>query len=295
MRRGPSGLYRAETWQLGCWLIKVLPARVSEWLARALGELYWFLNRQRRQTVENNLAPIFAEDPRHATAAASRELFRNFGRKLVDLWRYESGSAIDHLFWKWDGWEHFENAQRSGRGILLITPHLGNWELGAPLLAQRGIKLLVITLEEPRASLTRMRQASRLHWGIETVVIGHDPFAFVEVIRRLEDGATVAILVDRPTHSSGVEVSLFGRPFLASLAAAELARATGCVLLPVGLPLTRQGYRAEVLPEIPYKRTELASRPAREKLTQEIMRAFEPMIKQYASQWYHFVPIWPKR
>src|SRR5439155_54004 len=119
-------------------------------------------------------------------------------------------------------------AQSARRGILLLTPHLGNWEFGAPLLARRGVNLLVITLAEPTRRLTELRQASRARWGIETLVIGRDPFAFVEIIRRLESGAVVALLVDRPPETSAVMVELFGRKFAASIAAAELARASGC-------------------------------------------------------------------
>lgn len=126
------------------------------------------------------------------------------------------------------------------------------------------------------------------------MVIGENPFAFVEVIRRLEAGATIALLVDRPIPASAVTVTLFGRPFAASIAAAELARASGCALLPVYLPRADQGYSAHILPEIPYDRQALAKREARHQLTQEIMRVFEPVIKQYITQWYHFVPIWQR-
>jgi hypothetical protein len=47
------------------------------------------------------------------------------------------------------------------------------------------------------------------------------------------------------------------------------------------------------LPPIPYDRGSLRQREARHKLTQEIMRAFEPVIQQHLDQWYHFIPIWP--
>ena len=196
------------------------------------------------------------------------------------------------MFDELTGWEHFAAAQSTGRGVLLLTPHLGNWEFGAPLLAQRGVKLLVITLAEPHGRLTGIRQASRARWGIETVVIGHDPFAFVDIIRRLEAGATVALLMDRPPQESAVIVELFGRKFAASIAAAELARASGCVLLPVYLLRRDNGYTAHILPEIAYERAALREREARHTLTQEIMRAFEPAIRQHPDQWYHFVPIW---
>jgi lauroyl/myristoyl acyltransferase len=91
-----------------------------------------------------------------------------------------------------------------------------------------------------------------------------------------------------------VRVELFGRPFPASIAGAELARATGCVLLPVCLPRTRAGYAAHILPEVPYDRASLRSPGARQQLIQAIIRALEPAIREHLDQWYHFVSIWPR-
>jgi lauroyl/myristoyl acyltransferase len=81
---------------------------------------------------------------------------------------------------------------------------------------------------------------------------------------------------------------------LASVAAAELARASGCALLPVYLPRLEHGYSARMLPEIVYDRKALGARKGRIELTQQIMAVFEPVISAYLSQWYHFVPIWPE-
>jgi lauroyl/myristoyl acyltransferase len=289
---GPSSLYRASVWRWGYAAARMLPAWLLEPMSGILAAAYWRGQTPRRTVVIENLLPGTGGDLPRATAL-SRALFRQFALKLLDLWRLEAGLSIEHLFSDWQGWPHFQAARERGRGVLLLTPHLGNWELGAPLLAQRGVSLLVITLEEPEPGLTALRQASRARRGVETLVIGQDPFAFLEVIRRLEAGATVALLVDRPVPASAATVELFGRPFLASIAAAELARATGCTLLPVCLPRVGDTYRAEVLAPVEFDRLSLGSRPARQALTQQIMRAFQPVIQQYLAQWYHFVPIWP--
>lgn len=288
---GPSSLYRSGPWRWGQRAVKWLPRWAIAFLSRALAAIYWHLNPRRRRVVIENLLPAVGEDEAKA-ARAARELFRHFALKIADLWRYESGQSIDTLVSQFTGWEHFTSAQESGRGTLLLTLHLGNWELGAPLLAARGVKVSVITLSEPDPQLTELRQAARARWGIDTVVIGQDPFAFVEVIRLLDAGGTVALLMDRPPAPSATEVQLFGRPFAASIAASELARASGCVLLPVLMPRIGEGYRAEVLPAIPYERAALGSRRARAELTQQITGLFEPAIRRYLSQWYHFVPLW---
>lgn len=285
--------YRSALWRLGLAVAGNLPNGFSKCLCRTQASIYWYANPTRREVVIGNLMGALNED-RVKAIETSKKLLQQFAIKLNDLWRYESGFPIDDLFCELTGWEHFLAAENQKRGVLLITPHLGNWEFGAPLLASRGFKLLVVTLDEPDDQLTDLRKAARAKWGIETLVIGKDPFAFVEIIRRLEAGATIALLMDRPPANSAMTVQLFGKPFAASVAAAELARASGCVLLPVYLPRTENGYAAHILPDISYHRPALRSAEARTELTQEIINVFEQPIRQHLDQWYHFVPIWPK-
>jgi len=245
------------------------------------------------QVVLAQLSPSALRADRQAARVTTRELFQQFAVKLADLWRYESGLSIGNLFHDLTGWEHFQNAQARGRGVLFLTVHLGNWEFGAPLLTERGVKLQVITGPEPQPALTAVRQAARARWGIETLALGSDPFAAVEVIRRLEANGAVALLMDRPPAATATRIRLFGRPFDASISAAEFARASGCALLPVYLPRTQHGYTAHILPEIDYERPALREPGARLQLTQRILTAFEPAIRLHLNQWYHFVPIWP--
>jgi KDO2-lipid IV(A) lauroyltransferase len=287
----PSVLYGAALWRLGVSLARVAPERALKNLAAALGTSYARCAPRRREAVIDNLRPALNGDADEAERVAAK-LFQQFVGKLVDLWRFEAGIPVAEMFRELAGWENFLKAQQTGRGVLVVTPHLGNWEFGAPLLTKHGFKLHVITLVEPGHGLTELRQAARARWGIETLVIGRDPFAFVEIIRRLEAGATVALLIDRPPKTSAIEVELFGRPFSASIAAAELARATNCEILPVYLPRVKDGYAAHILPRIEYERTALRDRNARQQLTQQIISALEPAIRQHLEQWYHFVPVW---
>ncbi len=288
----PSSLYRTEVWLLGLLMGRLLPEKLCRRASRMLAMLYHQTQSGRREIVIQNLLPALNGE-RPAAARAARKLFEQFALKVTDLWRFESGVAVDEWPAEWSGWEIFSAAQARGRGVLLVTPHLGNWEFGGAYLAKHGHKLLVLTQAEPEQRLTQLRQNSRARRGIETFVVGEDAFAFVEIIKRLQDGATVALLVDRPPASTAVTVELFGRPFRASIAAAELARASGCAIIPTYVVREGNGYQAHLLPEIRYDRAAIGDRTSRIQLTQQILRAFEPAIRQYVEQWYHFVPIWP--
>ena len=292
--RKPSSLYSARIWSLGLMLIRRLPRTLTTALARALGRIYWHWAVERREVVIQNFLPVLKGD-RRAAVAAAKAMFTEFALKIADLWRFEGGVDVGGEKAGWRGWENFEPAHARGNGVLLVTPHLGNWEIGAPFFIARGISILVLTQPEPNPELTRMRQISRARRGVETLVVGEDAFAFIEIIRRLQAGSTVALLVDRPPPGTAVTVDLFGQPFSASIAAAELARASGCAIVPGLIVRSTTGYAATIMPEILYDRAAIGDRAARIRLTQEIMRVFEPAIRQHVEQWYHFVPVWPER
>ena len=290
--QGPSSLYRGSLWHAGQVVGRRAPVWFLTHLMRNLATGYAWSHPNRLRIVKQNIAPALADAPK-AVSAVARQLFRQFGQKLADLWRYESGLPIYNLFHDLVGWEHLVAAQARGNGVLLLTLHLGNWEFGAPLLTERGIQLQVITMAEPETQLNDLRQRARARWGVQTLTLGNHPFAAVEVLKKLNDNHCVALLVDRPPEATAMIVRLFERPFLASVSAAELARASGCALVPVLLPRTKNGYVARILPAIDYNRRALRAPSARTELTQRIVSAFEPSIRLYLNQWYHFVPIWP--
>ena len=289
---GPSHFYGAFIWRIGLTLGRFIPAPVFAFFARLIASIYWQLAVRRREIVIQNLLPVLND--RQLATRAARELFAEFMIKITDLWCYECGGALGRWQGDWNGWNHFATAHERGKGVLLVTPHLGNWEFGGEFLVQHGCKLIVLTQPEPDPRLTEMRQNSRRLRGIETLVVGDDMFAFVEIIRRLQEGATVALLVDRPPAPTAVSVELFGRSFLASKAVAELARASGSAIVPTYIVRQGDHYYANMLPEIVYDRAAIGNREARVHLTQEILRAFEPAIRQHLTQWFHFVPIWPE-
>jgi len=288
----PSSIYNARLWRMGLAASAAIPSGLLRAVAGAASAIYAKTKPARREVVINNLLPVLGDRERAEQAAA--RMFGNLGSKMVDVLRCEAGKPTRAMLAELVNADYVLDAQSRGQGTLIVTPHLGNWEFGGYILADRGIKLQVITLVEPGEGLTELRQSCRARSGIETIVIGENPFAIVEVIKGLQDGGTMALLIDRPPKSVATTVEFFGKPFVAAIAAAELARASGCLIAPVVIPRVKNGYRVELLPPIAYDRAALNERSARQQLTQNIMRTFEPSVREYADQWYHFVPIWPE-
>ncbi|MGB7769391.1 MAG: MMPL family transporter, partial [Verrucomicrobiia bacterium] len=289
----PFAFYRAGLWRLGLVIVRILPVGLVKEFAMVLAGFYWRFQRQRCEVVVRNFLPVFAGD-RAAAEKAAHRLHRNFAAKLVDLWRVEGGVPVQNWLTNLEELKIIHTARQRGHGTVFITLHLGNWEHGGLLLTQLGIRLTILTQAEPDDGLTELRIAARKRYGVGTLVIGQDDFAFVEVIKRLQAGADLAISLDRPPEKGGVPIEFFGHKFEASLAAAELARASGCALIGVTIVRRPNGYAVKVLPEFGYDRKALSNREARRELTQQILRAFEPEIRKDMDQWYQFTPIWPK-
>jgi len=224
-----------------------------------------------------------------------RANFRNFGRMLGDYF-YCAGSepeAIRALVRRWDGLEHLRAGLEQGRGVILVTAHLGNWELGGALLALDQWPINVVTLPEPTGELTRMRDANRQRLGIRTIAVGADPFSFVEVIAALQRNEIVCMLVDRPYGETGVPVEFFGCPTAFSSAPALLWRHTGARVIPAFVIQGQEGgdylafTREPISLESGGDRQENLARN-----TQEIASVFESVIRQHPEQWFNYVPIW---
>jgi KDO2-lipid IV(A) lauroyltransferase len=287
--------YRGGVWKLGLTASRTLPPELLKKAAMLMAELYLWRQPRRAEVVLKNFLPLFNGN-REAAEAAVCAAHRNFAAKLIDLWRVEGGEEVKNWLTHDEELEIIRVARQRGKGALFITLHLGNWEHGGLLLKQLGIKLTILSLAEPDDGLTDLRNAARARYGVDTLIIGEGDFAFVEVIKRLNAGADLAISLDRPPERGvGVPIKFFGQPFEASLAAAELARASGCALIGVTIVRRPEGFAVRVLPEFTYDRKALGSREARAELTQQILRAFEPEIRDNVEQWYQFTPLWGVR
>jgi KDO2-lipid IV(A) lauroyltransferase len=221
---------------------------------------------------------------------ATRETFRNFGRMLADYFHFNARppEALLGALRDWRGIAHLKTALDAGRGALLVTGHLGAWELGGQILAAQGYPVTVVTLPEPGSALTRWRAERRRQLGIETVVVGTDSFAFLSILAALRANRCVAMLVDRPYRNGGDPVQLFGRDAEFSSAPARIAASSGTPVLPAFVVETPDArYMPIIEPPV-----ELAPDAPRAANTARIAAAFEPLIREQATQWYQFAPLW---
>ena len=283
--------YHLGAFKLGYAIAQLLPRPVLHRIANTAGG--WILRRspEIRRVLRDNLEVATSRSGQDLDRLVD-ENNRVFSRMLADYFRFigdraaEARNIIDP-----EGWEHLAAARARGKGTILITGHLGHWELGGLILAMLGLPMTVVTLPEPSGELTRWRESCRRRLGIKTIAVGPgNEFAFVEMLRVLRENGCLAMLVDRPYSGTGMPVRQFGRQAQFSTAAALLAHHTGATVIPafvLGQPGGR--YRAIAFPPVP-----MTEGPLRETLPANVQRIadlFESLIRRHPEQWFNYAPL----
>jgi KDO2-lipid IV(A) lauroyltransferase len=278
----------------------IIPRRVQRFFTLTIGNLFYLLMARARAGVSANLEVIGGGRlSRRERARLARRTFQNYGQYLLDYMVMPGLSAAHkgRMVARELGQGHMVTALKRGTGVICITPHLGNWELGGLLLAFRGAELYVLTLDEIDSQTKAFREQMRAQRGIKNIYINPadpTPAAIIEVVKVLKEKKVVAMLGDRPENTNTIEVTFFGRKTRFPRGVATLAMATGAAVLPVFVVLKDGKYWGIIEQPISFAST---ARKEREEVIKEGMeklaRVFERYIKEYPDQWYNFYPYWP--
>ena len=201
----PMALYWG--FRIAALLARLAPLRVSYAVGRLGGIAAYYLWRGGRRRCVRNMLHVTGGDEALARKLARRS-FSYYGLYLIDFLRLTSAS-LEELRRRviFDDWESLERA-RDGNGVLFVTVHFGNWDLGAAALAGRGYPTSVIadSFSEPR--LNELVLASRRHLGMQ--ILPADRLSR-QLLRALRDNEVVAALIDIPQGDSGVQVEFLRR------------------------------------------------------------------------------------
>jgi KDO2-lipid IV(A) lauroyltransferase len=288
--------YSPSGFALGYSAARLLPRGVCQGIGSTLGLAGYLGNKESRLALRRNLKRVTGVNG-SSLDRLCRDNFQNFGRMLADYF-YCAGiqasklDQIRNLLGDWHGIEHLSEALALGRGVLLATGHLGNWELGATLLALDGWKVNVVTLPEPASELPRPRDAYRRRIGIRTIEVGTDAFAFVEMMAALRRNEIVCMLVDRPYGNTGIPVDFFGRETCFSAGPALLWEHTAAPVIPAFVLRNGNGRYHAFAQRAVGLETAVDGRESAAANTQRIATVFEAIIRQHPDQWFNYVPIW---
>jgi KDO2-lipid IV(A) lauroyltransferase len=205
------------------------------------------------------------------------------------------GEELDALIGRREGKEHLEAALARGHGAILISPHLGNWELGGLGLADMGYPVNVLTFREPDEKVNELRERVRSERGIRFIYVDRNdtsPLAVIEAVNALRRNEVLALLGDRDGSSHTASLEFFGRPADIPLGAAYLGIASGAPVCPVFVPLEGGRYATIMEEPIFFQGAHGARKESIQSGMERILRVFERYIRAYPDQWYNFYDYW---
>lgn len=294
MRRRALQVAGYWVWRLGSVLAQRAPARLAYAGAIVGGELAYLLWAEKRRITKRNFAVVLGRpvDDREVARTARRS-FRNFAKYVTEIMRFPSLRLADlERLVAIDGWEHLRGALARRRGLIFVSIHFGNFEIGGARIADE-IPLNVIADDLENQRLMDLLVGNRAHKNISI----HSPDgAARKVLQALRRNEMVGLMMDlgpRVASLDNVETTFFGTPALFPTAAANLARVSGAPIVVAAVVRERDNtFRGIALPPILVERTGEAARDI-ERATQAIAASLEQFVRGWPDQWYIFRPMWP--
>lgn len=270
--------------RLTATVASALPGPARGALADASALVFYASSPAKRSSVRENLSN--AGSP--AGHRAIFGVFRHHARNIVEMFassRWSDERIRRHI--EVDGGEALNEALKAGAGVILVTGHIGNWELGALYLASLGHRLHVVAGVQMNKLLTGAVKDAKEARGIEVV---NPSTPYRRLLRALESGGVVALLIDGDVYTGGEEILFFGKPVKAPDGPVRLSRASGSpIVAGYCRRLGEDRYRIHL--ETILGAREAASLPDDQALGR-VYGALERYVSDNADQWCIFRPFW---
>ncbi len=271
------------------WLTAIIagmPAWLGYLLADLLADAHFRFFPARRHAALANLAVIMPRASRSDRVKIVKNMMRSYNRMMFEFFRLPHLSRRELLASvEVVGKEHLEKAFERGRGVILASSHIGNWELAAVMVAQWGYTLHAVAGVQLGRWLSGAVRESKSELSIVTV---SPEDGFRKLLRALEHNDPIALVVDGDIYSHGLPVEFFGREYNFPAGPGVLAQRTGAQVI-CGYCERLSPGRFRIVMEPALDPTAFASTAL---LNQAVASTVERHIRQHLDQWCIFRTMW---
>lgn len=261
---------------------------LTEPIGALFGDLFHAIPGRRRQILGFNLELAFPDKTAAERRQLGRAVARHFGRSLFATLRIQRAGPEDlerHV--DSTGWHYVEDAVAEGRGLFLLTAHIGSWEvagLACSLHVPKRLSFVHRPLDNPL--LDAELEAFRRRFGSYALPKRGVTRPMIAAIRR---GETVGLLVDqRANQRDGIDVPFFGHPACTHTGVARIALKTGTPVIPLFCYAERGGrFTINVQPPV-----EVGVNDDVETLTCRFSAVTEAAIRARPEQWLWYHDRW---
>lgn len=278
--------------------VALLPAWALAPLIAVLTPFFWLALVKIRRAIASNLDAVLGPAGWFERQRRVLKTLHAFGACLAERnERFATDRPFDLAV---EAMEHWRAATESGRGLVMVTAHLGLYEIGSMIPSSHEARHVHLVREpeiDPRAQAFIKASVAAVEGAHYTMHFqSGDPLLAVTLVEALARGEFVAVQGDRPrSGGKNVETTLFGRPFTLPIGPAVLARTAQVPLLPVfAIREGRRRFRLVFRPPIEVARTQDRNADLHA-ATQRIAAEIEQAIRRTPHQWFVFRELWPRR
>ena len=268
-----------------------IPLPLGRFLGRTMGRLAWHVVRRERRKALANFAIAFPDWTEERRREAIRAMFRHFGMSLFEIaWLPNLTPRTRDLTTDVEGIDRVLELIDSGRGVICITAHCGNWEWLSYVMGSYGRPVYVLQRErdapEMNAYITELRARS----GVRTIDRGSSSSAR-DMIQAVRKGGMLAFVVDQNIRTESVRVPFFGKPALTPIGPARFAVKTEAAVVAAVIERKPDGrHLARFLEPVYCKKTD---DPVA--LTTYLTKVVEDQIRRAPEQWVWMHDRWRDR
>ena len=270
-------------------LLSSMPYSMSVKAGAFLGTLLWAGSKRKVDEAERRCVSALQVGVTGARKIV-RGSYMNLGRSAAEF--LSMGKVRDrlHELVEFHGEEHLKKALERGKGVILLSAHLGNWEIGAAAIAAKGYPMNAIGTGQRDERITNLIIEKRAAERVTTVSKGFDLKA---AIRCLQRGEALAILVDQDVRDKGVVVPFLGLPASTPYGPAKIAQKLHCSLMPAFMVRRGPSYFHDfyILPS-PWEKGYPDENEDMEVSMTLCNNAISEFIKKYPDQWMWLYPRW---
>ena len=209
------------------WLMSLIPLRLARRIGALIGVLIWRLPTRARPVIEENLRLCFPAMPDEDRQRLAKARMQHLGMMFMELglvWSADPAKVMQRIA-KVSGREHMDAALGQGKGVILLAPHIGNWEVVGLYLADNFATTSMFQPPDNPALDTLIRNA-RMRSG--ATLVPTNTSGVKALLRALKRGEVVGVLPDQvPPANSGDFAPFFGIPALTPTMSYNLIQRTG--------------------------------------------------------------------
>jgi len=274
-------------------VLTLLPWPIAIATGAAVGEIAYRLGI-RRKVVFTNLALAFPDWTHDQRRRVARQSYRNAGRTLAEYILLPSlrPGQLEQIVEQVEGLGYADLVEAGRKPVIVLTGHIGNWELMGAHFARMGYSLKVFAkpLHNPRIESALLH--TRRSLGLDVLYTGE---GLKPAVRHLREGGILVFLADQDARKAGVAISFFGKPASTALGPAVFAQLTRAPIVPVfAIRVGTSRHRFVIFPPI-QPLTGLDRNAALEQLTRSHVEALESIIRQHPEQYFWFHRRWTTR